>query len=193
MSYGARDEKSLPGTISRRRFVRTALMAAVPMMVPGVAMAALRLPGTKPRSLSFYNLHTGESLKRTYFEDGDYVPEALHEINYVLRDFRTGQVKTIDPRLLDLLVGIHRNLETSKPFDVISGYRSPATNAMLHARSEGVAVHSLHIQGKAIDIRVPGRALVALRRTAMSLRGGGVGYYPHSDFVHVDTGRVRYW
>jgi uncharacterized protein YcbK (DUF882 family) len=168
-------------------------MAAVPMMVPGVAMAALRLPGTKPRSLSFYNLHTGESLKRTYFEDGDYVPEALHEINYVLRDFRTGQVKTIDPRLLDLLVGIHRNLETSKPFDVISGYRSPATNAMLHARSEGVAVHSLHIQGKAIDIRVPGRALVALRRTAMSLRGGGVGYYPHSDFVHVDTGRVRYW
>ena len=193
MSYGARDEKSLPGTISRRRFVRTALMAAVPMMVPGVAMAALRLPGTKPRSLSFYNLHTGESLKRTYFEDGDYVPEALHEINYVLRDFRTGQVKTIDPRLLDLLVGIHRNLETSKPFDVISGYRSPATNAMLHARSEGVAVHSLHIQGKAIDIRVPGRALVALRRTAMSLRGGGVGYYPRSDFVHVDTGRVRYW
>ncbi len=193
MSYGARDEKSLPGTISRRRFVRTALMAAVPMMVPGVAMAALRLPGTKPRSLSFYNLHTGESLKRTYFEDGDYVPEALHEINYVLRDFRTGQVKTIDPRLLDLLVAIHRNLETSKPFDVISGYRSPATNAMLHARSEGVAVHSLHIQGKAIDIRVPGRALVALRRTAMSLRGGGVGYYPHSDFVHVDTGRVRYW
>ncbi len=193
MSSGARDEKSRPGTISRRRFVRTALMAAVPMLAPGVAMAAVRLPGTKPRSLSFYNLHTGETLKSTYFDNGNYVPGALHEINYLLRDFRTGEIKAIDPRLLDLLAAINGKLETSRPFDVISGYRSPQTNAMLHAHSEGVAVHSLHIQGKAIDIRVPGRALVALRHVAMSLRGGGVGYYPHSDFVHVDTGRVRYW
>lgn len=193
MSDGARGERSLPGTVSRRRFVRTALMAAVPMIVPGVAMAAVRLPDAKPRSLSFYNLHTGETLKRTYFEDNNYVPDALHEINHILRDFRTGQIKAIDPRLLDLLVAINRELETSKPFDIISGYRSPQTNAMLHAHSERVAVHSLHIQGKAIDIRVPGRGLAALRRVAMSLRGGGVGYYPHSDFVHVDTGRVRYW
>lgn len=193
MSNGAPDQISMQRAISRRRFFRTALAAAVPVLVPGVALAAVKLPEARPRKLAFYNLHTGESLKTTYFEDGQYVPGALHEVNYVLRDFRTGQVKAIDPRLLDLLVAIHRKLDTSEPFDVISGYRSPKTNAYLHAHSEGVAVHSLHIDGKAIDIRVPGRALVALRHVAMSLRGGGVGYYPHSDFVHVDTGRVRYW
>ena len=111
----------------------------------------------------------------------------------MLRDFRANEVKPIDPALLDLLTQIQHRLGTNESFQVISGYRSPLTNAMLHANSEGVAVHSLHIEGKAIDIRVPGRSLEQLRGAALALRDGGVGYYPKSDFVHVDTGRVRFW
>ena len=147
----------------------------------------------KARSLKFYNLHTGESLKTTYWENGSYVPEELARINYILRDFRANEVKPIDPALLDLLVRAQRRLDTSEPFQVISGYRSPLTNAMLHANSEGVAVHSLHIDGKAIDICVPGRSLAQLRGAALAQQSGGVGYYPKSNFVHVDTGRVRFW
>ena len=181
------------GLISRRGFLRIGLMAAAPLAVPGAAMAALKVIPRRPRELSFYNLHTGESLKTVYYENGKYVPEALAQINYLLRDFRRNEIKPIDPNLLDLLAGIHGRLEVNAPFDVISGYRSPQTNAMLHARSEGVAAHSLHIDGKAIDIRVPGRSLSTLHKVAISMFSGGVGYYPKSDFVHVDTGRVRYW
>jgi uncharacterized protein YcbK (DUF882 family) len=147
----------------------------------------------RERSLSFYNLHTGETLRTTYFENGRYIPGALEEVNFILRDFRQNEIKPIDPNLLDLLVRIHQRLDTNQPFDIISGYRSPRTNAMLHARSEGVAVHSLHVDGRAIDICVPGRSLINVRRAAMTLFGGGVGYYPRSGFVHVDTGRIRYW
>ncbi|HSR58575.1 MAG TPA: YcbK family protein [Candidatus Binataceae bacterium] len=168
-------------------------MTAASAMVPGAAMAALKVISRKPRALSFYNLHTGESLKTVYYENGKYLPEALAQVNYILRDFRQNEIKPIDPKLLDLLAGIHNRLDIDAPFDVISGYRSPKTNAMLHAHSEGVAAHSLHIDGKAIDIRVPGRDLSTLHRVAISMFGGGVGYYPRSDFVHVDTGRIRYW
>jgi uncharacterized protein YcbK (DUF882 family) len=181
------------GIVSRRGFLKIGMMTAASAMVPGAAMAALKVLPRKPRELSFFNLHTGESLKTVYYENGKYVPEALARINYILRDFRQNEIKPIDPDLLDLLVGIHGRLEVSAPFDVISGYRSPKTNAMLHARSEGVAAHSLHLDGKAIDIRVPGRDLSTLHKVAVSMLGGGVGYYPKSNFVHVDTGRVRYW
>ena len=125
--------------------------------------------------------------------DGAYVPEALAAIDHLLRDFRNGEVHAIEPRLLDLLSVLHAKLETVAPFDVISGYRSPATNAMLHAEHAGVAAKSLHMQGMAIDIRVADRALDALHATALGLRAGGVGYYPQADFVHVDVGRVRRW
>ncbi|HYC14145.1 MAG TPA: DUF882 domain-containing protein [Stellaceae bacterium] len=145
------------------------------------------------RRLSFRNLHTGESLDTVYWADGAYVADALKRIDTVLRDFRTGDVHPIDRRLLDLLARLRQKLGTSEPVHVISGYRSPRTNAMLHANSEGVASHSLHMEGMAIDIRVPGRALRDVRAAALDLQGGGVGYYPASDFVHVDVGRVRRW
>jgi uncharacterized protein YcbK (DUF882 family) len=179
--------------LNRREFLRSGLVAAASLAVPGAAWAGFRAPDKRARSLSFYNLHTGESLSTVYYENGGYVAGALGEINHILRDFRANEVKPIDPRLLDLLVSLRGRLGTTAPFDVISGYRSPQTNAMLHAHSEGVAMHSLHMDGRAIDIRVPGRELSTLRSAALSLRAGGVGYYPRSDFVHVDTGRVRHW
>jgi uncharacterized protein YcbK (DUF882 family) len=145
------------------------------------------------RSLSIYNLHTDESLNTVYWADGEYIDESLSNINYLMRDFRNDEVKAIHPQLLNLLHAITDRLGTTKPIQLVSGYRSPATNAMLHARSNGVAKHSLHMDGMASDIRIPGHDLRELHKVAISLRGGGVGYYPQSDFVHVDVGRVRYW
>jgi uncharacterized protein YcbK (DUF882 family) len=121
------------------------------------------------------------------------VPGALRAVNYLFRDFRANEIKEIDPRLLDLLHRIHRALDTSQPFSLISGYRSQATNAWLASQSEGVAHHSLHMYGMASDINVQGRSLALLQTIALAMRGGGVGYYPRSNFVHVDTGRVRRW
>lgn len=166
-------------------------MTGASMFIPGAALARILIPAR--RSLSFYNLHTDETLKTTYFERGRYLPDALAQINYILRDFRANEIKPIDPKLLDLLVAVRDRIGTNAPFDVISGYRSPATNAMLHAKSEGVASHSMHVQGKAIDVRLPGHDLTTLRDAALSLHVGGVGYYPKSDFVHIDTGRPRWW
>jgi uncharacterized protein YcbK (DUF882 family) len=145
--------------------------------------------------VSFDNLHTGEKLKIEYWADGNYVPQALAQANHILRDFRSGEVHPISPQLLDLLTAIHGELGTSEPFSVISGYRSPTTNAMLRSEHEnsGVATKSLHMSGMAIDIRVAGRPLTALHGAALAQRGGGVGYYPQSDFIHVDVGRVRRW
>ena len=174
----------------RRRFLGAAA-AAVVGTIASPALAAIRLP--LRRSLSFHHLHTGEALNIVYWADGRYQPGALNEINWLLRDFRNDTVHPIDPRLLDLLTAMRQHLHTSAPFQVISGYRSPETNAMLAATTEGVATNSLHLRGQAIDIRIAGRHLAAVRRVAVALRRGGVGYYPHSDFVHVDVGRVRYW
>jgi uncharacterized protein YcbK (DUF882 family) len=167
-------------------------IAAAQLVVPAAALARTTVQ-LRRRSLKFYNLHTGESLATTYWQDGEYITGELDRVNYILRDFRANEIKPIDPKLLDLLTQIQHRLGTSEPFQVISGYRSPLTNAMLHANSEGVAVHSLHIDGKAIDISVPGRSLEQLRGAAIAQRVGGVGYYPKSGFVHADTGRVRYW
>jgi uncharacterized protein YcbK (DUF882 family) len=174
----------------RRRFLGVAASAAfVGLAFPAEAASF----AWRPRALSFNNLHTGERLKTVYWEDGRYVSEALHHINWLLRDFRADLIHPIDPRLLDLLAALHAKLDTKAPFEVISGYRSPETNAMLRLTTDGVAQNSLHMAGQAIDIRVPGRHLPYVRNAALSLRRGGVGYYPHSDFVHVDTGRVRTW
>jgi uncharacterized protein YcbK (DUF882 family) len=176
-------------TLARRAFLRTsgaALLAAGAFKAPAFAAPAAR-------RLKFENLHTGESLALDYWSDGAYHPEALTAINKVLRDFRTGEVHAIEPGLLDLLHDMNARLETPAPFQVISGYRSPQTNASLHEHSSGVASKSLHMQGMAIDIRVPGRQLAAVHGTALALGRGGVGFYPTSDFVHVDVGRVRKW
>lgn len=151
------------------------------------------LADTGPRSLAFHNLHTGESLQAVYWDRGGYVPDALEAVNHVLRDFRNNEVHPIEPRLLDLLAILSSRVETRAPFQVISGYRSPATNAMLAARSDGVAKSSLHMNGLAIDIRLGDVPLDRLHAEALAIGGGGVGYYPSSDFVHVDVGRVRHW
>jgi uncharacterized protein YcbK (DUF882 family) len=177
---------------SRRQLFRLACAAATAGLASRLSPALANI-GPAARSLSFHNLHTGENVKVEYWVDGDYVDAALCAVNNVLRDFRTGDVHPIAPRLLDLLSHLNGRLETNAPFEVISGYRSPKTNAMLHEASSGVASNSLHMQGMAIDIRVPGRSLAALHATALALQAGGVGYYPTSDFVHVDVGRVRRW
>jgi uncharacterized protein YcbK (DUF882 family) len=141
----------------------------------------------------FAHLHTGERLSVEYFSAGSYLPDALDAVNRLLRDFRTGDVHAIDPGLLDILFAVRRETGTTRYFEVISGYRSPATNAALRRKSEGVASGSLHMQGRAIDVRLGDVPLSTLRRTALRLGGGGVGYYPESNFVHLDTGRVRAW
>lgn len=145
------------------------------------------------RSLAFDNLHTGEKLNAVYWENGRYHAEVLRRISWVLRDHHNNKIHRMDPKLLDLLHQLRLHLHTKEPFQIISGYRSPETNASLAATTDGVAHSSLHMEGKAADIRIPGRNIAKVHRAATSLRLGGVGYYPASDFVHVDTGRVRYW
>jgi len=175
----------------RRSFLRAggALLAGS-FASPALSLAA---PAQEVRSLAFDNLHTGERMNIDYWQKGAYVPDALSAINHFLRDYRNNEVHAIEPKLLDLLALLHTKLESRTPFQVISGYRSPATNAMLHAESHGVAAKSLHMQGMAIDIRLADRRLDVLHDTARAMRAGGVGYYPASNFVHVDVGRVRYW
>jgi uncharacterized protein YcbK (DUF882 family) len=176
-------------TCSRRTFLGT-LVAAVPIIA---APRRLLAESAGVRALRFTHTHTGERLAIEYFSGGTYLSDALSTVNYFLRDFRTSDVHEIDPALLDLLHGLAAATETSRPFQVISGYRSPATNEMLRHRSEGVAAGSLHMKGQAIDIRLGDVPLSKLRQAALGARRGGVGYYPASDFVHVDTGRVRMW
>lgn len=145
------------------------------------------------RSLALHNLHTGEKLRATFWEKGHYLDDALVEINHVLRDHRTGDVHQIDPHLLDLLHALNRKIDYKAPFQVISGYRSPETNQALRNASSKVAKHSYHMKGQAIDINVPGFELSELHKAALAMRKGGVGYYPASNFIHVDTGNVRSW
>ena len=147
----------------------------------------------EPRRAILDNLHTGERFNEVYYANGSYLPDALAEATRVMRDWRTGDEHFIDPGLFDALHAVSLRLETAQPFQIISGYRSPRTNAMLRDRSHGVAEHSQHVQGKAIDVRVDNVDLRNLRDAALSLGAGGVGYYPVSNFVHVDTGRVRQW
>ena len=173
---------------------RDLMTGGVALVLAGLAKPALANVLHSPaRTLSFENLHTGEKLNLEYWAGGQYVPQALTSINYLLRDYRSGEVHPIRPDLLDLLHVLHGQLGSAKPFEVISGYRSPGTNAKLHQRSNGVAAHSLHMDGMAIDIRLPDRQLADLHKAALAMRAGGVGYYPSLDFVHVDVGRVRRW
>ena len=179
--------------LNRRSFLKFSVLAVLagPRLAEG--SGSNLLDGLNERSLSFENLHTGEKLKAVYWAEGQYVSESLSRINRILRDHRNNQTHDIDRRLLDLLCSLRLQLDTVSPYEIISGYRSPATNALLHSNSAGVAAHSLHMDGMAADIRVPGRKLADLRRMAVSMKAGGVGYYPASQFVHVDVGRVRTW
>ena len=185
--------------LHRRAFLGIGAAAAAGALVPSRAQAATRsLSAAKApeRVLSFFNTHTGERLKTAYASGGQYQADALRDLNHILRDFRANEVKPIDPRVFDLLHELGGTLESDQPFHIISGYRSPQTNALLRERggaATGVASHSLHMVGQAIDIRLPGVALENLRNAAKSLKIGGVGFYPDLKFVHVDVGRVRYW
>ena len=179
-----------PTCPNRRNFLKLTAFAAAGL-IAGPAFA--KIGPLKQRPLSFYNTHTGEKLRTEYWARGEYLPEGLAEINHILRDHRTNEVKPIDPRLLDLLYALQLKLGSRQAFHIISGYRSLATNDFLFRQSRGVVKNSLHICGKAADIRLPGCKLSSLRHAAMDLQEGGVGYYPTSDFVHVDVGTVRYW
>lgn len=161
-------------------------LATTPALAGGEAMV---------RELGFVNLHTGERLRVAYWENGRYLDDALVAINRVLRDHRTNATHAMDTGLLDLLVRLQAAVGNTDSFEVISGYRAPASNEMLRNQSpnSGVAQASQHIQGKAIDIRLPGTDLLALHKAAVGLEGGGVGLYRGSNFIHVDTARVRYW
>ncbi len=180
---------------SRRLFLKGLASGAATVAMagsPGIALASKAWLQT-PRKLAFHNLHTEEKLSLTYFDQGQYLPHAVQEINYLLRDFRSGDVHPMDPELFNLLNDLQAVLGGNKLFQVISGYRSPSTNRMLHNTSSGVAKKSMHMQGKAIDIRVAGVDSKLVQQAAIKMARGGVGYYHKSDFVHIDTGNVRYW
>ncbi|MGE0383995.1 MAG: DUF882 domain-containing protein [Gammaproteobacteria bacterium] len=172
--------------LTRRRFLRLAGAA-------GALFAFGARAATGPRELAFHHLHTGENLRAEYWRDGRYEPDALRAIDRVLRDHRTGTVAPIATDLLDFLHRLNATLDTRAPMQIICGYRSRATNEMLHRNTTGVATNSLHLDGRAIDLRIPGVPLARLRDAALAQRFGGVGYYPGSDFVHVDNGRPRRW
>lgn len=173
---------------SRRRFLACSALSVPILIWPGLLHAV-----AAPRRLAFHHTHTGETLDVEYSEAGRYIPDALLTIDHLLRDFRSGEVHPIDPALLDILYALRQQAQSTAPFEIISAFRSPDTNAMLARNGSGVATQSLHLSGRAIDIRLPGIKTADLRDAGMRLRAGGVGYYPDSDFIHVDTGRVRYW
>ncbi len=181
------DDRQGPST--RRAFLRAGAVALVALALPPGRARAL-----ESRRLRMVNTHTDERIDVTYFEGGALLPDACAEIDRFLRDFRTGDVHCIDSGVLDvawsLACSAGRPLGT---FEIVSGYRSARTNAMLHEQSLGVAAHSMHLEGRAIDLRLPGVPTERLRDLAIALGCGGVGFYAASDFVHVDTGRVRRW
>ncbi len=176
--------------LSRRDVLQRLAAALTVAMVPSRAAFAA---GPEPREVALVHTHTHERLSVTFFADGSYDPESLAALSWFLRDHRTGDEHPIDPALFDILHELRLATGAASPYQVISGYRSPQTNGMLREHTSGVASGSLHLQGRAIDVRLADVSSAALRDAAMRLRRGGVGYYASSDFVHLDTGRVRCW
>lgn len=179
----------------RRAFLKSSIVLVSVLGVPALGKTAQAAQPADPieRTLRLYNTHTGESLRSVFWAEGQFIPDALNDINKLLRDHRNNAILPIDPQLLLLLDRVTAKFGAQDELHVISGYRSPESNRMLAAQSGGVAKHSMHLEGKAIDIRLPGRPLEQLRQAALAAKGGGVGYYPKSQFVHLDTGRVRTW
>lgn len=145
------------------------------------------------RRVRMYSGRTGESIDTIYWIEGEYIPEVLKELNHFMRDWRTDQTHTMDPRTVDIIAASHRLLDVSEPFSLLSGYRSPQTNAMLRSKSRGVARHSLHMEGMAADLRLKSRSVGQMARAAEACASGGVGRYSGSNFVHMDCGPVRHW
>ncbi|GGB34447.1 membrane protein [Oceanisphaera marina] len=178
-----------PG-VNRRRFLMGMGGVGLAAMLPLSAQASLSAP---VRKLSLHNLHTGEQVTANFWEEGHYLKEGLNTFNHVMRDFRENEEHDIDPKLFDQLFLLQHRLGKPGEIQIISGYRSPTTNAMLRRTSRGVAKKSYHMKGQAIDLRLPGVPLSQVRKAALDLKVGGVGYYPSSNFVHLDTGPVRSW
>jgi uncharacterized protein YcbK (DUF882 family) len=178
-----------PKYIDRRFFLRAASLASLGL----TGGMAARAQGSQSRSLSLIHTHTGERLTETYFAGSGYEPEALGRINRFLRDFRTDEVHAIDVRVLDILHDLQVMTGHEAPYEIISGYRSPQTNAALRRQSSGVAEHSFHMQGRAIDIRLADYPTQRLHELARTMGRGGVGFYPRSNFVHLDSGPLRFW
>ena len=179
-------------TAARRRFLRHTGHIVAAAALPAFAVPARAAVGA--RGLAMVHTHTQERIDLVYAVDGQYDPAALRSLNRFLRDHYSGDVGVIDPQVFELLHRVQRTLGSGRAFEVISGYRCPATNTQLReTRGGGVAKRSLHMEGRAIDVRLPGVPLTDLRDAALSLRGGGVGFYPREQFVHLDTGRLRSW
>jgi len=175
------------------QFSRRINVWVIILLLAGPLVPADQARSVDERRLTFYHTHTQKTLDIAYAIDGEYVDSALVEINEFLADFRTGDSVVMDRELLDLVYDVRAELRSDAPFEVISAYRSPETNEMLRGRGSGVARRSQHLLGKAIDVRLRGVSTAALRDAAIALKRGGVGYYEKSDFVHMDTGRVRRW
>jgi uncharacterized protein YcbK (DUF882 family) len=179
--------------VSRRRFLkRLACGSLLAMGIPNIVQAAFS-GFTAHKTLSLEHHHTGENLTLTYYEQGRYIHGALEEISYFMRDYHNGAVHSIDPALLDQLYDVKLLLGVNKPFHIVSAYRSPETNASLRRHSRGVARQSLHMEGRAIDIRMEGMSANTIRNAALMVQNGGIGFYPRSNFVHLDTGELRTW
>ena len=178
---------------SRRDFLKLGANAFAASLLPLPALAATITNISLQRIISLYNTHTGESMEICYFNKGVYCPDALNQINYILRDHRTKEVQSIDLGLVETLYAVKKKVRAKTPIHIISGYRSPVTNAMLRKTTNGVARASYHTKGKAIDLRIPGYSSRRLRNVCISMQSGGVGYYGNSNFVHLDTGPIRSW
>lgn len=194
-------EEKLSTDMNRRSFLGIGAATLGGVLIPSLVSPALAngfkggVIGEGSRRLAFRNTHTGESFSGVYRVGDKYLPDAFRQINTVMRDFRTNQVYSMDPRVIDIIYTVHSMTGQSKPFEIISGYRSPKTNNMLRGRSKksGVAQKSLHMSGRAIDLRMEDFSTARLRDLAISLQAGGVGYYSKSNFVHMDSGDVRAW
>jgi uncharacterized protein YcbK (DUF882 family) len=174
---------------NRRRFIQALAVAAPALALPGLAFGK----SAGPRRLRLYHTHTAEKLDVVYHENGAYLPDALGELNRLFRDHRSNDVTEMDRDLIDLLHAAQQRLGSTGTYEIISAYRSPATNEMLRRKGAGVAKRSMHLEGKAIDVRLTDARTRDLRQVGIELARGGVGYYERSNFVHFDTGRVRRW
>ncbi|MCP4923619.1 MAG: DUF882 domain-containing protein, partial [bacterium] len=185
-------------TLSRRQFILSSAAALGSTAVPSLAWGAISSGATsvqkEARNLSMYNIHTGETFKGAYWEQGSYLKDATSTVNHFMRDRRSGDVCAMDNQLIDLLSNVQSVVGEDRTLHVLCGYRSPVTNAKMHQRSRGVAKNSQHIYGKAVDFYVPGIKLSELKKIATSFKSGGVGYYPSSGFIHVDVrNQPAYW
>ena len=185
------DSSLRPRALARRdacKMVVGATLAAIALPAPAIARQSGNF-----RTVSFVNNRTDEKLRTVYWADGAYIPEAVAAVDYIMRDWRTEQIRRIDRQTIDIVAKTHTLLDCTEPFEIVSGYRSPETNAMLRRRSRGVAKNSYHIRGMAIDLTLGSRSVNQIARAGRSLKAGGIGRYSRSQFVHLDSGPVREW